>query len=1357
VATKTPKSNKTSKTTATSKATVKKTAAKKAAPARGAADAKPATPLKPTQKTKATAAQKTTATTATSKQTAARKAAIAAEAPARPAARGAGGMKRASTATASSKTSAGKAAGQAAEKTAGKATTPAAGKASLQASRPVSARAAPVRQAARAPARQPAAPARAPGTPTAKPAAAPTAKTASERAAPARATQRKASSRKAAAEAAPAATTALTEPSAPVASEPTAPVEARPDQSPEPTTEPTPRPTAKPAPKSTIEAKTEAPMGAQPATKSQMMDTPAKEGAPAEGASREAEGPGPTMETAGKARAEAAGAGAAGAGAAGAAAGTTPGTMPETPADDGESQSSVASAAPEKRSINVLRRPGAGKAGRPTKSSPRSASASWETYPAPLQSLVDIGRRMLGIDNLRPGQAEALTHIMNRRDVLAVMPTGSGKSLLYQLPSLALEGLTVVVSPLIALIKDQIDKMVERGVPVCRFDSTITVRQRREFEALVQAPGGKLVFVTPERISDAEFRDFLRTGAGGRGVSLLVVDEAHCVSQWGHDFRPSYLTLRKVVEDLGRPQLLATTATAPPHVRDDILYQLGMPEAEIVTTTFERPNLHFEVIALPSDEDKLKTLVTLLKKLPRPGVVYCATVKKVEELYEALQRHAIPVAHYHGRLGKKDRDAEQQRLMEGKDLVMIATNAFGLGVDKANIRYVLHYHVPGSLEAYAQEAGRGGRDGKPARCVLLFSPDDVAIQEYFLTGTYPSRRQVRAVYKTLQAWSPSEEAPPTIANLGLSSHVGVQRTRTVLSLLKDEGFVVEREEGAFWLAEDRPSDDVLHDKARQYEARRIADRQRLDALLAYVKTPSCRNQVILEYLGEPVTTACGRCDNCQRSRDAALAAAEQAARLEAKATAELDQEWSADTSGPREEEEIKPRRVIRHRVVRIDEPAATVSPGVSPGAEDNANGAGEHISRTTPSSSGNGAAEHASRHERARAGERSARRPANGQMRLPLSHDAGAATPETGALAAAVAAAAAVAEQPALPQHRDGARIPAGDDSEELDDEELDDEELDDEELDDEELDDEELDDEELDDEEYEDEDEDDDEDDEDDEDEDDDEEYEDEDEDEEDDDEDFELIERTAAALAEEGYESDTEITILARKRVEKPRPPQKGVETQAESEADQATHRRKRRRRRKKRSMLPPKSAFITPVLSKESEAPVGPSRGRRRRAGPVIEYVRGPMRINMTPVASATPNDVAPSNKKKKRRRRGDEPVYPGAAPSSDGPRAAVVLADSEGSRKRRRRRRRRKGGAGARPATHEGPVAFFSTPWSPPDAGRDEQGRRRRRRKRRGRNGRPGREGGRPPESQASQPSQPGAASPPPRPPPPPSGE
>ncbi len=551
-----------------------------------------------------------------------------------------------------------------------------------------------------------------------------------------------------------------------------------------------------------------------------------------------------------------------------------------------------------------------------------------DDLPPKVGALLGVGQKALGITHFRPGQAEAFGHLLAGEDLLAVMPTGSGKSLLYQLTSLVVPGVTVVVSPLIALIKDQLDKMVAKGVSAAKIDSTLTVRQRREVDALVRSPGGKLLLTTPERMADPEFRVYLREACGGLGVSRFVVDEAHCVSQWGHDFRPAYLSLRKALEDVGRPPVLATTATAPPHVREDILFQLGIAEAKIITTTFDRPNLHWEVIAFHDDDEKMKTLVTLLKKLPRPGIVYCATVKKVEELYEGLTRWGIPVARYHGRMNKSERDDSQVGFMASSELIMIATNAFGLGVDKPDIRNVIHYHVPGSLEAYAQEGGRGGRDGKSARCVMLFSPDDVAIQEYFLSGTYPTKRQVRMVFDALEVFGRAagkllDESPPTIANIALASSVGQQRTRTVLSLLKDEKFIVEHDGGLFAINDPPPELDELMERARQYEARRIADRQRLDNLLAYVKAPGCRNIAILDYLGETDPPKCGRCDNCLRSREAALAASTEATRLGASLTQRLDD----DASG-REAE--APKREIKARVVRIDQPPAEPAPPAKP-------------------------------------------------------------------------------------------------------------------------------------------------------------------------------------------------------------------------------------------------------------------------------------------------------------------------------------------------------------------------------------------------------------------------------------------
>jgi ATP-dependent DNA helicase RecQ len=931
--------------------------------------------------------------------------------------------------------------------------------------------------------------------------------------------------------------------------------------------------------------------------------------------------------------------------------------------------------------------------------------------PHKVGALLGVAQQALGIKSFRPGQAEAFEHLLDAEDLLAVMPTGSGKSLLYQLTSLVVPGVTVVVSPLIALIKDQLDKMVAKGVSAAKIDSTLTVRQRREVDALVRSPGGKLLLTTPERMADPEFRSYLREASAGVGVSRFVVDEAHCVSQWGHDFRPAYLSLRKAIDDVGRPPVLATTATAPPHVRDDILFQLGIEKAAVVTTTFDRPNLHYEVIVFHDEDEKMKTLVTLLKKLPRPGIVYCATVKKVEELHEALSRWGVPVAKYHGRMNKGERDESQQAFMDSSELVMVATNAFGLGVDKPNIRNVLHYHVPGSLEAYAQEAGRGGRDGKPARCVLLFSPDDVAIQEYFLSGTYPTKRQVRQVFDTLEVFTkavgtPQEaDAAPTVANIALGSSVGQQRTRTVLSLLKDEKFITEKDGGLFYVADPPPDLQDLMDRARQYEARRIADRQRLDALLAYVKAVDCRNQVILDYLGEAGAPRCGRCDNCLRSRDAILAASSEAARLGASLMHQLDDDSAVE----------KPKREIKARVVRIDQPAEAAEPAPAPAPA-------KTVLRRSPAGA---------------AAATAAPPPPPAPTVLTRKK------PEAVVAAPAPASAAPVAAAPATDHEHD----------DELDDDELDD---DDDELDDDEValegddegddDDDDLDDDDDDDEDDDDED----------------------DDDADDDDGDYEVIDKTAAELAEEGIEGPGEITVLARKRVPKqPKPrrqqPTDGTDSASASAAE--ARRRRRRRRRKRRAMLPPKSAFVTPVLS--TAAPIAEAQPRRGGGGggPVIEYVRGPMRIAMAPVASANPNDAGVARRRGKKQRRwdrapggngpprrfDDRPRFDGNNGNSNGSpngnngnNGQPFNADGNGERRKRRRRRRRRHDNGqpinggpiqGAPSGPNGdnrdlgePVRFFEPNGPQPQAGPPMLGpdgqpmRKRRRRRRRGRGGR-----------------------------------
>jgi ATP-dependent DNA helicase RecQ len=471
----------------------------------------------------------------------------------------------------------------------------------------------------------------------------------------------------------------------------------------------------------------------------------------------------------------------------------------------------------------------------------------------------DAMRRIFKIRSFRPGQEDVVRGVFAARDVLGVMPTGSGKSLTYQLPAVVLPGLTVVISPLIALIQDQHAKLLALGVPVARLDSSLLVREREEVFRRIASGELKLLLTTPETASSAAFRDKL----GGRPVSLLVVDEAHCVSQWGHDFRPAYLGLKEVRETLGRPPVLALTATATPRVREDILVQLAMTDAVQVVQSFDRPNLHFQVITNGSEEEKLRLLFKkMLRRLPRPGIVYCATVRSVEDLAFLMKRLRLPGEYYHGRMKKADRVAAQQRFMKsGRRVVMAATNAFGLGVDKPDIRYVIHFHVPGSLEAYVQEAGRAGRDGKTARCILLWSPDDVAIQEYFQEGNYPSPKQVRQVAEALAAWTGTDREVG-IRALAESSAVGEKRTRVVLDFLAEQGWAEETDDGK-WVAAETAPEGYLRVAAQWFDLKRIEDKRRLDALVEYAQTTRCRVRHMLDYFGEPGPETCGRCDNCR--------------------------------------------------------------------------------------------------------------------------------------------------------------------------------------------------------------------------------------------------------------------------------------------------------------------------------------------------------------------------------------------------------------------------------------------------------------------------------------------------------------
>jgi ATP-dependent DNA helicase RecQ len=471
--------------------------------------------------------------------------------------------------------------------------------------------------------------------------------------------------------------------------------------------------------------------------------------------------------------------------------------------------------------------------------------------------LTQIAQQHFGYEQLHEGQEKAIRAVLEEHDTLVVMPTGGGKSAIYQLAAMLIKGPTVVVSPLIALQRDQVQAIAQQDIgDAAVINSTLSPSERQETLDNLSTGDLEFLFLAPEQLTNPEMLDHLEAAK----PSLFVVDEAHCISAWGHDFRPDYLNLGSVIEALGHPRILALTATAAPPIQQEIVERLGMEKAKVIVQGFDRPNLWLAVERFEQDAEKLEALVDRVERTDKPGIVYAATRKRTEEIAQQLQDRGIGASFYHAGMRSGDREQVEQAFMQDEIEVLVATTAFGMGVDKPNVRFVFHADISNSVDSYYQEIGRAGRDGETARALLFDNPDDLNLRRFVASSSPVKPEQVEQVTEALQ----KQTEPVSTEVLQEQIDLPKGKIKTTLNRLAEVGVVETTATGEVSVSDDSiDSCEVTAAVSQLQERQQQWERSRLEMMRGYAEVRDCRRKYLLNYFGEAFEAPCGFCDNCK--------------------------------------------------------------------------------------------------------------------------------------------------------------------------------------------------------------------------------------------------------------------------------------------------------------------------------------------------------------------------------------------------------------------------------------------------------------------------------------------------------------